>query len=155
LRIFAISWPEADDLIVSPGCAARHRRDEIDGLPDLKLVNLICHDRYFVSVSTVSLGCHMSLSRNGFSPFFESKKLKAAFVNRHFDVVARDFVRQVLIWRDGAHCTLRLELARQLNAGQMNTEGAQVRICFGFEDENAHGAAPLVIDNLVLVGGNV
>ena len=42
-----------------------------------------------------------------------------------------------------------------LTAGQIATEGAQVWICFRFEDENAHGAAPLVIDDLVLVGGNV
>jgi hypothetical protein len=155
LRIFAISRPEADDSIVSAGCTARHRRDEIDRLPDLKLVNLLCHDHYFVSVFTVSLCYQMSSSRNGVSPFFEAKELKTAFVNCLFDVGARDFVRQLLIWRDGAHCTPRLELARQLNAGQIVTERAQVGILFGFEDENPHGVAPLVIDDLVLVGGNV
>ncbi|MGB5184052.1 MAG: hypothetical protein WBO12_17925 [Xanthobacteraceae bacterium] len=155
MRIFALGWPEADDSIVSAGCAARHRRDEIDGLPDLKFVNLVCHDLCFVSVCTVSLCLQMSPSRNGVGSFFEAKELKAAFVNRLFNVVARDFVRQLLIWRDGAHCTPRLELARQLNAGQIATERAQVRILFGFEDENPHGVAPLVIDDLVLVGGNV
>jgi len=155
LRIFAIGWPEADDSIVSPGCAARHRRDEIDGLPDLKLVNLVCHGQYFVGVCTVSLCFQMSSSRNGVSRFFEAKELKTAFVNRLFDVVAREFVRELLICRDGAHCTPRLELARQLNAGQIATERAQVGILFGFEHENPHGVAPLVIDDLVLVGGNV
>lgn len=97
----------------------------------------------------------MSSSRNGISPFFQAKELKTAFVNRLFDVIARHFVRQLLIWRDRAHCTPRLELARQLNAGQIVTERAQVGILLGFEDENPHGAAPLVIDEFVLVGGNV
>src|SRR5205807_743352 len=146
---------QTDDLIVSSGCEARHRRDEIDGLPDLKLVNLVCHNRYGASVSTGSLCCDMSSSRSGFSAFFQSKKLKAAFANCLFDVVSRDFVRQVLIWPDGAHCMPRLELTRKLNAGQIAAKGAQVGIGFGFEDENPHRAAPVVVDDLVFVGGKV
>jgi hypothetical protein len=43
-----------------------------------------------------------SSSRSGFGPFFQSKKLKATFANRLFDIVSRDFVRQVLIWRNGS-----------------------------------------------------
>ncbi|HTE75694.1 MAG TPA: hypothetical protein VK653_03010 [Xanthobacteraceae bacterium] len=155
MGIFALSRPEADDLIVSPGCEARHRRDEIDGLPDLKLVKLVCHNRYTASVSTGSFCCDMSSSRSGFSAFFQSKKLKAAFANRLFDVVSRDFVRQVLIWRDGAHCMPGLELARQLNARQIATERAQVGIHLGFEDENPHRASTLAGDAVVVVNGIV
>jgi hypothetical protein len=97
----------------------------------------------------------MSSSQNGFSLFFEAKKLKAAFLNRLFDVVSCDFVRRILIWRDGAHCTPRLELARQLNAGQIATERAQVGFRLGFEDENPHIATALVLNALFAVEGIV
>jgi hypothetical protein len=96
----------------------------------------------------------MSSSGSGFSRFLQAKKLKAAFANGLFDVVSRDFVGQVLIWRDGAHCTPRLELGWQLNAGQIATERAQVGIRLGFEDENPHRAATLAIA-LVVVGSIV
>src|SRR5690242_10199574 len=97
----------------------------------------------------------MSSSRSSVGRFFEAKELKAAFVNHLFDVVTRDFVRQLLVWRDGAYCTPRLELARQLHAGQIATERAQLGILLGLKYENPHGAAPLVIDDLVLVCGSV
>jgi hypothetical protein len=94
-------------------------------------------------------------SRSDFSAFFQSKKLKAGFANRLFDLVSRDFIRQVLICRDGAHCTPRLELARQLNAGQIATERAKVGIHFGFENENPHRASTLAGDALIVVNGIV
>jgi hypothetical protein len=89
-------------------------------------------------------------SRNGFRLFLEAKELKTAFVDRFFDGISGDFVRQVLIWPDRADCTPWLELGRQLNAGQIATERAQLGLGLGFEDENAHRALSLVVGSLAV-----
>jgi hypothetical protein len=93
----------------------------------------------------------MSSLLNGFGPFFETKKLKALFVNRLLDIVSRDFVRRVLIRSDSAHCAPRLELARQLSADQIATECAQVGIRFRPENENPHRSPTPAIAALVVV----
>ena len=43
----------------------------------------------------------------------------------------------------------------QEEEGTGAAKGAQVGIGFGFEDENPHRAAPVVVDDLVFVGGKV
>src|SRR5579862_5035262 len=90
--------------------------------------------------------------------FAQAEELKALAVDRGFDHVARQIVRWILVRGDGADHVPRLELARQLRAGQIATERAQLGVGVGLEDENTHRPASMcrtVIAIFEAIGGHV
>src|SRR5580692_10139197 len=89
--------------------------------------------------------------------FAQAKELKALAVDRRFDHFAREIVWRSLVRGDGADDVPGLELARQLRAGQIAAEGAQLGVGVGLEDENSHRPASMcrtVIAILEAVGSH-
>src|SRR5580698_11609142 len=93
-----------------------------------------------------ALGQRVSLPAHGAKPsgfFAQAKELEALAVDRRLDHVARKIIRRSLVRGDGADHVPGLELARQLRAGQIAAERAQLGVAIGLEDEDSHRPASI------------
>src|SRR6202140_2662351 len=75
--------------------------------------------------------------------FAQAKELKAFAVDCRLDHVARKIVWRSLVRSDGADHVPGLELARQLRAGEIAAERAQLGVGVGLEDEDSHRPASI------------
>lgn len=87
--------------------------------------------------------------------FAQPKKLKPAVINRRLDRMARKLVWRIPIGSHRPYGTPRLELARQLETGQIAAKRAQIRICFGFEDKYPHCLASFALRPSPSYGGSL
>src|ERR1700724_894829 len=75
--------------------------------------------------------------------FAQAKELKTLAVDRRLDHIARKIVWRSLVRSDGADHVPGLELTRQLRAGEIAAERAQLGVGVGLEDEDSHRPASI------------